>query len=151
MTRPSPRTELSSREIGERLAAKGDGVLSFGGEPSYAIPVSFGYDVPNDRVVFQFVFGPDSTKRRYIDERGAVTLVSYEWSGPDDWWSVVVSGRLAPIEDEGGAVAAAEVFAEYATPIGLAAFDDASEDLDPEWYELTFEAVAGRCAPALAD
>lgn len=149
MSDDSYGVSMDEAGIGERLAAKGDGVLSFGGDPGYAIPVSFGYDAPNRRLVFQFVFPSDSRKRDYVDAPAEVSLVSYEWNGPDDWWSVIVTGDLTPVPDAEEAAAAA-VFAEFATPVSTTVFDRPLQELEPEWYQLDVAALDGRRSP-LAD
>lgn len=142
--------DMSREEVAAFLDRQGDGVLAFGGDLSYAIPISFGYDVAENRVIFQFVFSPGSRKRSYIEAGEDVTLVVYDWAAPDDWRSVLVTGSLAPIEPESpAAVAASEVFAPRATAISLAGFEHPAEELDPQWYELAIQEMQGRQAPVV--
>jgi len=138
--------EMSDAEVGAFLDQRGDGVLAFGGEFGYALPMSFGYDPAANRCVFQFVFGPESEKRAHIEADRDVTLVSYEWDRPLDWRSVVVSGPLRPVEDV-ETVAASEVFAPRATAIPLSGFGRPVDELEPEWYELDIAEMSGRQAP----
>jgi len=141
---------MSDEEIGSFLARRGHGVLSFGGEVPYGLPISFGYDVLNDRCVFQLLFSEDSRKATHIDESAAVSLVAYEWESVDEWRSVVVDGELSPIPDDSPeAVDAAAVFAEFATVVGTSVFDQPLEELDSNWYELSIRASSGRKSPRL--
>ncbi|WP_435182880.1 pyridoxamine 5'-phosphate oxidase family protein [Halobellus sp. EA9] len=143
--------EMTDEEITAFLTRQGHGVLSFAGEEPYSLPISFGYDVLENRCIFQLVFHDESTKRERIASSSRVTLVSYEWRGPDDWRSVIIDGDLRWIDDESPEVLdASEVFAEYASLAGLAVFDRPTPDLDPEWYELEIESMSGRHAPAVA-
>ncbi|GAB6860869.1 pyridoxamine 5'-phosphate oxidase family protein [Haloplanus litoreus] len=142
--------EMSDEEIGSFLARRGHGVLSFGGEVPYGLPISFGYDVLNDRCVFQLLFPDDSKKGAYLDESAAVTLVAYEWESVDEWRSVIVDGELSPIPDDSPeAVDAAAVFAEFATVVGASVFDQPLEELDSNWYDLSIRASSGRKSPRL--
>ena len=141
--------EMSDGDVAEFLTRQGHGVLSFGGDVPYGLPVSFGYDVLNNRCIFQLVFHEGSEKQARLDESPHVSLVSYEWKGPDDWRSVVITGKLSPVEDTDSAVLdASEVFAEYASAAGLSVFDRPADELDPEWYELRIDELNGRHSPA---
>jgi hypothetical protein len=145
-------SSMTDAEIAEFLSDKGDGVLSFAGTPTYAIPVSFGYDGANRRLVFQFVFSEDSRKRTYVERDEDAMLVAYEWNHPNDWRSVVSTGRLRPIErDTASATTAAEVFAEHAKPVGLEVFDRTTSDLEPEWYGFEWREMRGRRSAVAAD
>ncbi|MFD1684580.1 pyridoxamine 5'-phosphate oxidase family protein [Halobellus litoreus] len=140
--------EMSDADVAEFLTRQGHGVLSFGGEVPYGLPVSFGYDVLENRCIFQLVFHEGSEKQARLDDSPYVSLVSYEWNGPGDWRSVVITGTLAPIEDTApAALDASEVFAEYASVAGLSVFDRPSNELNPEWYELTIDELNGRHSP----
>ncbi|MFD1597446.1 pyridoxamine 5'-phosphate oxidase family protein [Halobellus rarus] len=148
MTSGAYGIEMSDGDVAEFLTRQGHGVLSFGGDVPYGLPISFGYDVLHNRCVFQLVFHEGSEKRARLDDSSHVSLVSYEWNGPDDWRSVVITGTLAPIEDtDSAALDASEVFAEYASVAGLSVFDRPSAELDPEWYELQIDELNGRHSP----
>lgn len=143
--------EMTDEEIAAFLTRQGHGVLSFAGDEPYSLPISFGYDVLENRCIFQLVFHDESTKRERIEASPRVTLVSYEWRDPDDWRSVIVVGELRWIDEESPeALDASEVFAEYASLAGLAVFDRPAPDLDPEWYELEIASMSGRHAPEVA-
>ena len=116
----------------------------------YGLPISFGYDVLNDRCVFQLLFSEDSGKATYLDESVAVNLVAYEGVSVDEWRRVVVDGELSPIPDDSPeAVDAAAVFAEFATVVGTSVFDQPLEELDSNWYELSIRESSGRKSPRL--
>ncbi|MDY6819400.1 MAG: pyridoxamine 5'-phosphate oxidase family protein [Halobacteriales archaeon] len=152
MTEDTYGVKMSDTEIAEFLVQRGHGVLSLGGDVPYAIPISFGYDVADHRCIFQFLFNPESKKRDYIDANDNVSLVSYEWTSPDDWRSVVIDGRLVHI-DEGTpeALAASKIFAPYASTVALSVFNRPVTELDPEWYELEIDEMQGRQSPLLGD
>jgi nitroimidazol reductase NimA-like FMN-containing flavoprotein (pyridoxamine 5'-phosphate oxidase superfamily) len=141
---------MTDEEIGSFLARRGHGVLSFGGDVPYGLPISFGYDVLNNRCIFQLLFDEDSKKAAYLDSSSAVNLVTYEWDSADEWQSVVIDGELSAIPDDSPeAVDAAEVFAEFATVVGLSVFDRPVEDLKSGWYELDIQEMSGRKSPAM--
>jgi nitroimidazol reductase NimA-like FMN-containing flavoprotein (pyridoxamine 5'-phosphate oxidase superfamily) len=140
--------EMSDEEVASFLARRGHGILSFGGEVPYGLPISFGYDVLNDRCVFQLLFGEDSKKATYLGESTAVNLAAYEWETVDKWRSAVVDGDLSAIPDDSPeAVDAAAVFAEFATVVGTSVFDRPLEELESDWYELSIRERSGRQSP----
>jgi nitroimidazol reductase NimA-like FMN-containing flavoprotein (pyridoxamine 5'-phosphate oxidase superfamily) len=140
--------EMSDEEIGSFLARRGHGVLSFGGDIPYGLPVSFGYDVVNERVIFQLLGAEDGKKAAYLDDSSAVNLVAYEWEGVDEWRSVVVDGELSAIPDDSPeAVDAAAVFADFATVVGAPVFDRPLSDIESNWYELSADESSGRQSP----
>ncbi|MUV89968.1 pyridoxamine 5'-phosphate oxidase family protein [Halapricum sp. CBA1109] len=139
--------EMSTKAMAEFLDQQGDGVLSFGGNNPYSIPMAFGYDPTDHRCIFQFVFADESRKRDLLESNGRARLVTYDWSDPDDWTSVVVEGGLTPIGDDISEEAtAAGVFGPRATAVPLSAFDESTAALEPEWYELRIEEMTGRSA-----
>ncbi|MFC6871969.1 pyridoxamine 5'-phosphate oxidase family protein [Halobellus marinus] len=139
---------MSKPEIAAFLERQGHGVLSLGGEIPYSLPISFGYDVFENRCIFQLLFPTDSRKRDRLEDTTGVSLVSYEWNDIDDWRSVVITGALCQIDDESPAVmGASEVFAEHASVAGLSGFNRPMEELDAEWYELDIEEMSGRHSP----
>jgi nitroimidazol reductase NimA-like FMN-containing flavoprotein (pyridoxamine 5'-phosphate oxidase superfamily) len=143
--------EMTETEIAEFLTSQGHGVLSFGGETPYGIPLSFGYDVLENRCIFQLISGPDSRKQASLAETKAVNLVTYEWSDVDNWRSVVLDGELSPIEAETPeAIDAAEIFAEHGSVVGVEVFDRPLERMDAEWYELRIETMQGYKSPTSA-
>lgn len=140
--------EMTDKEVAEFLTRQGHGVLSFGGEEPYGLPISFGYDVVDDRCIFQLVSDADSKKEAALTESSRVNLVAYEWNDIDDWRSVIISGELAPIPDESiDAVNAASVFAEYASVASLTVFDKSLSELTVVWHKLDIEEMTGRRSP----
>lgn len=142
--------EMATDEIAEFLTRQGHGVLSFGGAVPYGIPLSFGYDVLENRCVFQLLSGSDSKKQAALAETDAVNLVAYEWNDVDSWRSVVITGQLLPIEpDTPEVVKAAEVFAEYGSVVGTEVFNRPLEEMTSTWYELQIEEMSGYKSPTL--
>ncbi|SNZ15224.1 Nitroimidazol reductase NimA, pyridoxamine 5'-phosphate oxidase superfamily [Natronoarchaeum philippinense] len=150
MTAPPYGVAMTDEEIAAFLERQGHGVLSFGGETPYGLPISFGYDVIDNRCIFQLVSGDTSKKQDYIDASPAVTLVSYDWGSIDNWHSVIIDGEMVEIPDDSPeAVDAADIFAESATAVGLSVFEGSFDDLEPSWYTLQIEEMSGRRAPDL--
>jgi len=140
--------EMTDTEIAEFLARQGHGVLSFGGEKPYGIPISFGYDVLENRCVFQLISDTDSKKEQALELSKAANLVAYEWKDVTDWRSVIIDGHLTSIPDDSPeAIDATEIFAEYASVVGLSVFDKSLSELTPVWYELEIAEMTGRQAP----
>lgn len=144
--------EMTDEEVAEFLARQGHGVLSFGGEEPYGLPISFGYDVLENRCIFQLVSDPDSRKEEALEHSDTVNLVAYEWTGVDDWRSVIISGRLSPVpEGSAEAVDAASIFAEYASVTSLRVFDEPLSEMTATWYELDIQEMTGRQAPPVTE
>lgn len=142
--------EMTAAEIESFLNRRGHGVLSFGGEVPYGIPLSFGYEPDADRCIFQLFSAPGSRKQASLSETDAVSLVAYEWNHVDDWRSVVIVGRLRPIENGSEAAAeASEVFFEHGSVVGTEVFDQPLEELDGQWYELEIAELSGYKSPYL--
>jgi nitroimidazol reductase NimA-like FMN-containing flavoprotein (pyridoxamine 5'-phosphate oxidase superfamily) len=142
--------EMSADEVETFLNRRGHGVLSFGGEEPYGIPLSFGYDPGADRCIFQLFSAPGSRKQTSLSGTDAVNLVTYEWNHIDDWRSVVVDGHLRPIEEgTEEATEASEVFFEHGSVVGAEVFDEPLEELDGQWYELEIERLSGYKSPYL--
>jgi len=140
--------EMTDKEVAEFLTRQGHGVLSFGGEDPYGLPISFGYDVLANRCIFQLVSDADSKKDAALMESTRVNLVAYEWNDVDDWRSVIITGELSPIPDDSiDAVDAAGIFAEYASVASLTVFDKPLSELAVVWHELDIEELTGRHSP----
>lgn len=61
--------EIGHEEIETFLESRGIGTLAFGNKTGgYAISMSFGYDWPTERCIFQFAFGDESREAAFIDE-----------------------------------------------------------------------------------
>jgi nitroimidazol reductase NimA-like FMN-containing flavoprotein (pyridoxamine 5'-phosphate oxidase superfamily) len=150
MSTGSHGAEMTDEQIAEFLSRQGHGVLSFGGDRPYSLPISFGYDADGNRCIFQLVHDGDSEKRARLGESTPVSLVAYDWHTPHDWQSVVVAGRLRPIDDDSPeAIAAADVFAEHASAIGLSVFSKPLEELETRWSSLSIDEMSGYRSPRL--
>ena len=144
--------EMTKTEIAEFLTRTGHGVLSFAGQTPYGIPISFGYDVMENRCVFQLVSGSESRKQAALGESDKVNLVTYEWNSVDSWRSVVIDGTLEIIENESPeAVATAEIFAEYGSVVGTEIFRQPLEQMAIDWYELQITEMTGYKSPTLKE
>jgi nitroimidazol reductase NimA-like FMN-containing flavoprotein (pyridoxamine 5'-phosphate oxidase superfamily) len=99
----SPVT-MSAEDRDGFLGSGGTGVLSLsteGGTAPHAIPVSYGYDAPEETFYFRLAVGEDRAKGE-LGGRGA-TFVAYGRDGDatdGDWQSVVATGTLTDIERE---------------------------------------------------
>jgi nitroimidazol reductase NimA-like FMN-containing flavoprotein (pyridoxamine 5'-phosphate oxidase superfamily) len=126
------------------LTAEGHGVLAFGGESPYAIPMSYGYD-PDARAVYVHMSAFEgSEKAARLDGPTPVSLVVSRYEGPDRWRSVVVDGTLSELSEadverrdvlerfKGGSLASVDVFNR---PLS---------DISFEWYVLDPASISGR-------
>ncbi|WP_232701757.1 pyridoxamine 5'-phosphate oxidase family protein [Halobacterium wangiae] len=141
----TPGVEMTDAAVATFLENAGDGVLTLHTDAPYSFPVSVAYDTVGDRCLFQFLSTPGSAKRRHLAGGVGATFVAYEWTDPDDWCSVVVEGELVDVPD--GDDTAVEVYAEQATPVGLAIFDALAADLTSRWSRLRPDAWSGRQSP----
>jgi nitroimidazol reductase NimA-like FMN-containing flavoprotein (pyridoxamine 5'-phosphate oxidase superfamily) len=130
------------------LTARGTGVLSLAGDPPYSLPMSFAVDSSAETLVFQSLSGPDAEKDSYLENGVGASLVTFEWSSPDNWASAVVTGELSSVEGTPDQTAA---FARQADSVGLSAFGVRMAELDAAWYELDPGAVTGRRGPEWTD
>ena len=91
--------ELDAGEIDALLRRNGLAVLAFdGGTYPYPIPVGFGYDTGQERLVVQLEGGPDSDKKKRLEHDPNVGLTVYEEVEPGTCWqSVVLRGELVEI------------------------------------------------------
>ena len=135
---------MDDDEIASFLTAEGHGVLAFGGESPYAIPMSYGYD-PDERAVYVHMSAFEgSEKAARLDGPTAVSLVVSRYEGPDRWRSVVVDGTLSELSEadvdrrdvlesfKGGSLASVDVFNR---PLS---------DISFEWYVLDPSSISGR-------
>ena len=126
------------------LTAEGYGVLAFGGEPPYAIPMSYGYDPDAGAVHVHMSEFEGSEKAARLDGPKPVSLVVSRYGGPDQWRSVVVDGTLSELSEadverrdvlesfKGGSLASVDVFNR---PLS---------DVSFEWYVLDPSSISGR-------
>lgn len=145
MATPSPRTgqEMSDREARDFLASKDHGVLSLGFENrGYGFPISFTYDEEGDRIVLGFVNRPDSRKRQFASEATEATFTVYSYEDVDAWESVLVSGPIRKLPED-GSYRVPDVFFRRESDEGEGKMVDLDE-FERTWYGLQVEAVSGR-------
>ena len=137
---------MDDDELTEYLESAGVGTLSLGNETGgYGIPMSFGYDRVEDRIIFQLTFGEESLKAEFIDEGRQATLSAFDWRAVDDWRSVVVRGTLHEIPVDKNSRAAG-LFAAYSKIASPEVFRESPMDLDFKWFELRIDDAHGRQA-----
>jgi len=105
--------------------------------------MSFGYDAPNSRCIFQFAFGDGSRKKGYIENDNRVTLSVYDRPDTEDWRTVLVEGHLEEIPPEEETRASA-VFASQARMASNEVFREPVEETEFAWYALDAEEMSGR-------
>lgn len=132
-------------EIISLLKSKGHGVLSMGvDDHGYGIPMSYGYDEEQNRVVMEFVTSTGTKKGTFVEETEEATLTVYNYADKDTWESVIVTGTIHPIDEE-------DVYDRYAA-LFFSQADDAAGQLrwtesiggDRQWYELRPTELTGR-------
>jgi len=135
----------SEDEALELLEATGHGVLSMGdGNRGYGVPVSFGYDETSDRFVFEFLNVGDSEKQSFASATEEATLTVYEYDGPADWTSAIVTGTLESVDAADLSERAVAAFTREAEDAAEEVRWAGAEDLDREWYALDPTDVTGR-------
>lgn len=92
--------EMTAEEIDVFLRTQGFGVLSLAhDDEAYGIPISFGYD--GARLYFVLLRpGPASKKEDFIRATGTASFLVYDVGDKHNWQSVIVTGRLEPVEDD---------------------------------------------------
>ncbi len=135
--------ELDSDEIDSLLGTGGVGVISFAdeGEP-YSIPVSYGYDADADGLYVRLAFGPESEKRRFVDDGETASLVITDET-PTGWQSVVAKGPLSEVTEMALDPQAAKSVHKVRIPF-VTIYDREASELEFELYRLDAETVTGR-------
>ena len=135
---------MSDAEIDSLLNSKGHGVLSMGNDDrGYGIPMSYGYDETEHRLVVEFVSLGDGKKRRFLESSTEVTFTVYEWESLEAWESVVVTGTIRPLEDSDVSERfAALLFSQAEGVAGDLRWID-SDEIDREWFEIVPEEITG--------
>lgn len=131
-------------EIEQFLGETGLGVLGLARDGrAYTFPIAFAYDGEAERCILRFVMGADSEKRAFVSETREASLTTYEWSGTDDWRSVVLRG---PIEELSGdeLSQAAAIFSDVGEEAALDVFNEPISEFRTAWYELQIEEMTGR-------
>lgn len=144
MNEPWYGKRMDSDEIEQFLNEQGTGVLCFAKDRSaYGIPVAFAYDAEQQRAILDLGFAPDSKKRAFIETTDEVCLTTYQWSGPQDWKSVVMSGPFEPLADEAIDDDIQAWFYTVAKDIDI---EDGGLEL--QWHELRAAELSGRAVEA---
>jgi nitroimidazol reductase NimA-like FMN-containing flavoprotein (pyridoxamine 5'-phosphate oxidase superfamily) len=137
---------MATPQIAEFLERQSTGALSFASpgddDPPYSIPVAFGYDAAADSVVMQFLVHGDSEKATYLDDDRPVSLTVYDREYADGYRSVVLTGRLSAIPEDGIPHAKA-VFDKYGPNGAVNLFPD-RDDYHVEWVALQDAEKTGR-------
>jgi len=135
---------MDDDEIASFLTAEGHGILAFGGEPPYAIPMSYGYDPDSREVYIHMSVFEGSEKGARLDGETPVSLVVSQYEGPDRWRSVVVDGTLSKLSEAD--VDSRDVFESFKTGslASVDVFNRSLSDISFEWYVLDPSSVSGR-------
>jgi nitroimidazol reductase NimA-like FMN-containing flavoprotein (pyridoxamine 5'-phosphate oxidase superfamily) len=125
------------------LARHETGVLSLARDDNpYAIPISYGYDATDRRVLMRLVSTPDSDKPAFFSSSPSAKLVVYEES-EEVYRSVIVTGRLEEITPDELNVEHVEQYGDTKRPL-FEVWGQSKEDLDIRLYELQPAEISGR-------
>lgn len=95
----SPVHTLSGAEIDKFLDEQRTGVLSMASDDrGYGVPMSYTYEAASAEVYLRLGYGPDSTKRAFLEDSEEVTFVVYDET-IEGWVSVLVRGPLEELSD----------------------------------------------------
>ena len=137
------QTELTRVETDALLGEHETGVLSLAREDEpYAVPISYGYDVKDQRFYLRLVSTPESEKRRFLRTSPNVTLVVYE-EGDSVYRSVIATGTLEEIQPEELTVEDVEQYGEAKRPL-FEVWGTSKPSLNVRLYQLTPDSVSGR-------
>lgn len=142
--------EMDHAECEAFLTSRGHGVLSMGVEDrGYGIPISFGYDENDSRLILEFVSAPESKKQTFATNTDEVTVTVYDYESVDSWESVVVTGTIHPIDaDEVSERFASLFFAQADDAAGERRWQE-DEAVDREWYEIRVTNISGRLSEGI--
>lgn len=142
--------EMDKKECDSFLTSRGHDVLSMGVEnEGYGVPILFGYDEEDSRIILEFVNTPESKKKSNVTETEQVTPTVYNYEDLESWESVIVTGTIHHLD-------AAEVSDRFASLFFAQADDAAGDrrwkdrgDIEREWYEIRITEVSGRRSEGL--
>ncbi|MFC6716832.1 pyridoxamine 5'-phosphate oxidase family protein [Natrialbaceae archaeon GCM10025810] len=136
---------MSDDAVRSVLETNDHGVLSMAaGNRGYGVPMSYGFDEADGRLIVGFVNPPESKKRRFAGETEEVTLTVYDWEDVDSWVSVIATGTIRRLD---GADVTGRVLPLFFRREDEETGDDRLVDLDEserEWYELDIDDLSGR-------
>lgn len=134
--------EMEREDVDAFVREQGMGVLSLtDGQEAYGVPVSFGYN-GEDSIYFIFLrIGEQSKKEQFAEQTEHASLTVYDVTSKHVWTSVVVSGSLHQISDDGWdeLVAAIEDNAWYPS-----LFSEAVPMQDIVGWEFRIEEITGQ-------
>jgi hypothetical protein len=144
---------MTAEEVADRLREETAGVLALAdGGRAYAVPVSFAWDEPGERLLFRLGDDGDSRKLSVLEATTEASFLLYGVESATDSWSILVTGPVAEVTDlpEGaGEDATGEDdrideawLNEQFGPIRL--FDEDVGELEPRLFAMPIEALAGR-------
>lgn len=135
---------MTDAEIDAFLGSAGYGVLAFGSEGPYAVPMSYGYDAARRELYLHMSSFEGSEKQTRLEESTAVSLVVTRYERPDRWRSVVVDGQLKRLSaDEVRDRDVLSVFADSKLA-SVDVFSPEPSEISFEWYALTPTDITGR-------
>jgi len=142
--------EMTDDEAQSLLRAKGHGVLSLGANNrGYGIPLSYGYDADENRIVLEFVNGSESKKQQFAETTDEVTLTVYNHENSERWESVIVTGSLQQLtQNDVSDRFAALFFSQAGDAAGDLRWLDWDE-LERAWYEIQISTITGRHSGSL--
>lgn len=133
---------MDATEIGEFLSDQDTGVLSLAAEnDSYAVPVSFMYNMDEQAVYFRLGFAPGSQKQRFVDTTEHASFVVYG-KVDEGWKSVVASGRLERLAENNIESSVVEAVKQLDIPY-FKVFDRPAEDIDFTIVRLDIDSLSG--------
>lgn len=131
-------TGMDDATVEERLGAAESGVLSLAdGDDAYGIPLAYHWD--GERFVFRLGDHPDSEKMAFVESTDRATFLVYDYSAPEDSWSVLATGRLRELPAE-----EAESLETRKDFLPLRLFGEPLDDVEPVLYEFVVETLTGR-------
>ncbi|WP_232820615.1 pyridoxamine 5'-phosphate oxidase family protein [Halorussus litoreus] len=141
---------MDDSEIEDRLRTTETGVLSLCSEgDAYAIPLAHYYDGEN--LYFRIGETEGSEKREFMRSPGDARYVLYGTEATDDpreldSWSVLVTGRLAELDESGyDRFDTAEINRRF-SPIRV--FDEDIEDVEITILKFVVDTITGRATPS---
>ena len=136
--------EMTDDEIDSFLSDGGYGVLAFGGNEPYAVPMSYGYNSKRRELYLHMSSFDGSEKQARLAESKSVSLVVSQYERPDRWRSVVVDGALESLSEL--EIRQRDVLSVFADS-KLASVDVFSPDpaeISFDWYVLEPTDITGR-------
>ncbi len=140
MSAPTPVT-MDDGERDEFLGNGGTGVLALDTPdgPPHALPVSYGYDAPEETFYFRLAVGSGREKGE-VAGRPVTFVVHGEEGG---WRSVVASGQLEPVEDADIATDTLDGLSRVQIPL-VDIFGRPPGEVSFEFHRLVPESLTGR-------